>query len=482
MLAALCAMAVLVPAADAGSRFGPRVTIFPPGSNGDRAQVALTPRGDALALTWSEKIEGRLRLASSLGRGAFGHRRFFTERIPWLISGRADQILALVSRDVGDDEEIAVRTGSVTGPFGRGEPVDRETNQFVDPAIFTTGPTGDVFLVWTTSSVFCACLDRLHVRVRAAGEQKFGPTRTLSPPNRRAFLPHLAFDRNGDALLTWSQEADIYRGRLGYALRPVGAARFGAPHTLPAGSPHGGVTGLDLASNGAGRAVAVWSAHAEPFRDVRAAIGTVTGGFHSVEPVADGRASEPHVAVDRSGEAVATWADPSATLAAAPPGRGFGEPQRLESGKANSPVVAADGAGTFTATWRRFPSRALHAVRRKAGSTRRPRVVELWPGRVWRSTLAVTARHETLLGWVLLDREASGRGMEVALRGARVALGRPHRAFGHPLDLRTGSWGRGFPYDRLYIAVDGVGGAFVWWRHVIEGRGTGHYGRFLLPP
>jgi hypothetical protein len=239
---------------------------------------------------------------------------------------------------------------------------------------------------------------------------------------------------------------------------------------------------LDLAANPSGRTVAVWSARADSdgLRDVRAAIGTVKGGLHSVERVANGRAGDPHVAVDEGGEALASWGAPSPTVAVAEPDGEFGEPRTLKRGRSTSPVIANDGAGTYTLIWRHLPHGSLHAARRRVGSGE-TRVVELDSRRVYRATLAVTAGHETLVAWNLLDRGSLRYHVDVTLRDAFVAVARPRHEFGRPLTLSDDSWGSGFPVDRVEIAVDSVGGAFVWWRREVERGAPGHYGRFLVP-
>jgi hypothetical protein len=481
-LVALCAaLALAATAAHAASHWGPERTIFAPKEGAySRITLAMTPGGAVLAGRGGE-IVNRMRLTSSLDRGPFGHGRFFTGRYPGLVSDGTGRILAFQYRQPGDEVRIVMRSGSVTGRFGPPQVVAEGRNAFLDGWVTEASPTGDLFYAWSTESAFCACLERLHVRVRPAGAREFGPVQTLSPPDRSAVNARIAFDRRGNALLAWEQDYDVNRGRLAYALRPAGASRFGPTRTMHAGGIHGAVFLLELASNPSGRAVATWAARAEPLRDVRAAIGTVAGGFRSVERVANGRADHPHVAVDKGGEAVVTWASPRPTMAVAPPDGSFGEPRELERGRANSPVIVDDGAGTYTMSWRRFPSRALHAARRSVGS-RSADVVELAPRDVFRATLAATAKHDAVLAWTSLEKGSpTGRRPGVELRGAKVALAHHGGAFGRPLTLSRATWGGGYPEDRVEVAVDAAGGAFVWWRREVAPDTLGHYGRFLIP-
>jgi hypothetical protein len=463
-------------AAHAAGRWGPLQTIFAPDpENWKLADVVLTPGGDSLARIGSYS-ESRLRLAASHDHGPFDERRFFTEGRPGLYNDGRGGILAIGIEQSG---RISARAGSVDGRFGPRQTIAYEPETLLDAFEYAVSPRGDVFLIWATSSDTCACLSRLKASVRPAGKEEFGPVQVLSPRNRSSYNPQMVFDRHGNALLAWEQEHDVNRGRLAYALHPAGAGEFGPTRTLHAAGNHGAAFGLHLAANPGGRAVAVWSARAEPLRDVRAAFGTVAAGLHSIQRVANGRTDEAHVALDRGGEAVVAWGGRRPTLAIAPPGERFGRPRALERGRATGPVVVDDGAGTFTLSWRAMPRRALHVARLKVGSAT-ARVAELAPGRVWRATLAATAAHETLIAWNLIESNTPKRGTDPQLSAANVAVAPPGDPFGTPLRLTPGPSGTAFPNSRVEIKTDAVGGALVWWEGDVDGA-PGTFGRFRLP-
>jgi hypothetical protein len=471
-LAALCAALTLTPAVSAGERWGPEETIFgPQGLNLYDIDLAIAPTGDSLAVL--PRANTRFQVASSEHRGPFGRRRLFVGDVPvvGLVSDASGRFVVLFY----DESGLSVRTRTAGGAFGPRQPLDPRRHQLLDSLLIVTSPTGDVFVVWGTSSDTCACLDRLRVSVRPAREDRFGPVQLLSPPHRAAYDPHIAFDQFGDAVLAWPQFHDVNRGRVAYALRPAGSSAFGKTRKLSGGGVHGSVGGLDLASDTAGRVVAVWTARTEPSRDLRAAFGSLPGGFVGEQRYARGRVRDPHVAVDAGGEAVLTWHDPRPMLGVAGRRGQFREPRVLGPGRSTAPAVVNDGAGTFTVAWRSLPDRGVYAVRREAGAaTGSP--VKVGAGRAWRFSLAASAAHETLLGWSL-----HARGERDLLRGARVALARPQSGFGHPFDLRTGSWGPAFPQDAPHIETDAEGGAFVWWRRDVDGN-AGYFGRFLFPP
>ncbi|MEA2352741.1 MAG: hypothetical protein QOJ14_1155 [Thermoleophilaceae bacterium] len=439
--------------------------------------VTLNQAGDALSLGLAD----RLYMARSENRGQFAiRRRFATEYdFPSLgfVGDREGRFVGLFFDSGPADSGLYARTERPDGRFGPRQTLDPRPDRLLDWVILERSPAGDIFAVWSSESAFCACNAQLRARVRRAGDDHFGPAQVLSPSGRAAYQPRIAFDREGNALVAWAQFRDVSRAEVAYATRPADADAFGATRKLSAGGTKAAVGSLALAANRAGRAIAVWTARFEPDRDVWAAFGTVAGGFESVQSVARGRAHVPRVAVDRSGEALATWNDPRPTIASAPPHGQFGAPTVLEAGRATAPSLRADGAGTFTAAWRRQPGGAVHVLRRRAGSTS-TRVVEVDPRRAWRISMAVTAAHDTLVAWSLRGAHVGG-----GIKDALVALGRPGRELRAPLDLRTGHWGGpAYPNDYLRMAVDGEGGAFVWWRHPDHRGDDGYYGRFLFPP
>jgi hypothetical protein len=475
--AAVAAALALPAAASAVSRWGPEQTVFAPRAGLFHGiPMALSRTGDALTSASGD----RLYLATSKHRGPFRIKRTFASEYDFPYVGFVDDS---EGRWVGlfcDDGEarsgLYARTQRTGLDFGPREDLDPRPDRLLDWVILDRSPIGDVFAVWSSESAFCACNAELRASVRRAGEDHFGPAQVMSPPGRAAYVPRLAFDRRGNALVAWGQFRDVSRAEVAYATRPAGGD-FGPTRKLSAGGRRATVLDLELASNRAGRAVAVWAARSEPSRDVWAAFGTVAEGLESTQLVRRGPANGPRVAVDRGGEALATWTDRRPTIATAPAGEHFGMPTVLEAGTATVPTLRADGAGTFTAAWRRLPGGAVHVLRRRAGSAS-TRVVEVEPRRAWRISMAVTATHDTLVAWSLRAGTIN-EGVSDAL----VALGRPRRGLGRPLDLETGHWcSTAFPNDYPRMEVDGEGGAFVWWCHR-DGRGNdGYYGRFLFPP
>jgi len=119
----------------------------------------------------------------------------------------------------------------------------------------------------------------------------------------------------------------------------------------------------EVAVDGAGDAFVVWM-RSNGTNDIVQAAVKPAGGAPSM-PVnlsAPGEeASEPQIAVDPGGEAIAVWVRSNGSndivqAAIKPPGEGWGKPANLsEAGEeASQPQVAVDAAGDATVVWRRF--------------------------------------------------------------------------------------------------------------------------------
>lgn len=469
-LAVLGALLSFASAAHAAGRWGPERTVFAPRTdNSFFADVVLTPNGDAFATTHRTYVK----VAGSSARGEFRPLPRIRDPHGALKSDGHGGLIVLFAENNGDG--IWVRDRRPNGTLGPPQVLDSREDILIEGVDVVASPTGDLYAYWASVSSLCGCLARVRVAVRPAGANRFGPVQAVSPPGRYANNQQIVFDRHGNALLAWEQEHDTARGRVAYTVHRSGANGFGPTRTLRAGGSHATAYWLKVASNGAGRVVAAWVARADPLRDVHAAFGTVATGLHKVETVTRGRGTQPQLAIEPGGEAVVAWTGPDMAYAVAPPGAGFGRPRALEHGRPTSPELVYDGAGTYTFLWRTRPRRALRAARRTVGSDATPDAVELAPERVWRATMAATAVHETLIAWNLRDP-----GDRERLRGARVIAAAPNEGFGHPLDLRTGELGLAFPDNRVDIATDAVGGAFVWWGHERGGK-MGFAGRFRLP-
>ncbi|MGA9371162.1 MAG: hypothetical protein WBV53_04875, partial [Solirubrobacterales bacterium] len=138
---------------------------------------------------------------------------------------------------------------------------------------------------------------------------------------------------------------------------------FGAPVDLSA--PGGGATEPQVAFDPSGNALAVWTRSNGTDLIVQARFRPAGGPFDPL-PATDLSAAgqsafTPQVAFDGAGNALAIWSRYSAPNSASvvqaasrPPGGGFGAPVDLSLTEADQSQVAFDGAGNALAVWARF--------------------------------------------------------------------------------------------------------------------------------
>ena len=361
------------------------------------------------------------------------------------------------------------------------------------PLYLTLSPVGDLFAYWLAQPTG-ARRPVLRVAVRPRGASRFGPARRVSARGARARLaPQLSLDRAGNAMLAWTsihRRADGSRVvRVVYTLRPRGG-KFGPRRRL--GIMPTTRSDFAVASNRAGRAVAVWQALRDGRREVRAALGGVRSGFGQSTRLARGTSDTPVAAVAPSGDAMVAWpkgngdqwpysdahtADAEVTVATAPPGGDLGSPRVVFNGPSIRLVASAGASRTLLAAWRERPRGELVAARRIGG--RRWRVSRFDPGEVNWISAGATSRGRVVLVWHSRARNGEKR--------IRASVAEPDRDLG-PVTTIARPGREGAIYSGPDLAFDREDGAFAFWS--VGGYGVDqnccglvqeHSGSYLLP-
>jgi hypothetical protein len=178
---------------------------------------------------------------------------------------------------------------------------------------------------------------------------------------RDAFDPQVAFDATGNALAVWERSNGTNQ-IVQAAFRPAGGA-FAAPVDLSAS----GLGGEDarfpqVAFDASGNALVVWERSNGTNEVVQSAFRPAGGAFAaSVDLSTSGQnASDPQVAFDASGNALAVWEHPAGTgdlvqAAFRPAGGPFAAPVDVSTSGQNAadPQVAFDASGNALAVWDR---------------------------------------------------------------------------------------------------------------------------------
>lgn len=174
-----------------------------------------------------------------------------------------------------------------------------------------------------------------------------------------AYAPQVVLDGNGNALAVWYQSDGAVLNI--WANRFVAATGWGNPELIET-DDSGDAVDPRIAMDANGDAVVVWQQSDGTRNNIWANRFTTASGWDVAELIeADdaGDATDPRVAVDSSGNAVAVWQHDDGTrfniranrYAA---GAGWGADQLIETdnaGAATRAAVASDGSGNAVAVW-----------------------------------------------------------------------------------------------------------------------------------
>jgi len=177
-----------------------------------------------------------------------------------------------------------------------------------------------------------------------------------------AFAPQVAVDPSGNAIAVWYQNDGSQESA--WANRYVVGTGWGTAERIETDDT-GDSNAPRVAVDVAGNAIAVWQQwDGATFWDIwsnRYVVGTGWGTAGPIETDAAGAAT-PHVAVDPSGNAMAVWIQVSGPFASIwanryVVGTGWGTAGLAETndtGGADGPQVAVDPSGNAVATWRQW--------------------------------------------------------------------------------------------------------------------------------
>jgi len=170
--------------------------------------------------------------------------------------------------------------------------------------------------------------------------------------------PRVATDSLGNAVAVWSQ-SDGIRSNI-WSNRYVTGVGWGSPQLIETDNA-GGASAPELAVDSSGNAVAAWW----QFDGIRSniwsnrfVVGIGWGTAQLIETDSSGTASGPHVAVDRSGNAVAVWYQSDGVRNSIwsnryVVGTGWGAAQLIETDNSDAfnPRVAVDNSGNAVSVW-----------------------------------------------------------------------------------------------------------------------------------
>ena len=341
--------------------FTPVETISEAGEGASQPQVAIDHRGNALA-TWTRFDGANLRVQASFRHedGSFGAAQT-------LSAAGLDAFEPQVDFDHFNGNALVVWTGSdgtntrvqasfrpAWGAFKAAELVSEAGQDAFEPQV-ALDHKGSATVVWTR-------FDGSRLRVQSSFRSRwdgFQPAETISEPGQDAFEPQVAVDRKGNATAVWTR-FDGTNERIQSAFREYYDS-FEPAETISAAGQ--GASEPQVALDDSGNALAVWSRSDGANLRVQSAFRPKWKSFGGTETLSDAGqdAFDPQVTLDADGDAIAIWVRSDGTnsriqVGFRPRGLFFGGAQSLsaDAHPASQPQVAADGSGNSLAVWTEF--------------------------------------------------------------------------------------------------------------------------------
>jgi hypothetical protein len=338
---------------------GPVKTISAAGDNSLSPQIAGDPGGGAIVV-WSlrrgedRRVEaqtmsdsgrlGAVKTISSPGRNA---------RRPRIASDANGDATVVWPQKRGGTWRIKARKVSSTGALGPVKTLSSATQDSEAPEI-ASDAHGGAIAVWSQ-------IDGRKVRIKArkiSAKGRLGSVKTLSAAGGKAYLPQVASDARGDALVVWQAN----REGSGWHVNARRISRTGAVGHVMTLADRAGEA--QVASGARGDSVAVWADLVGRDRiQARQISATSELGPIQTLSTAGRSARAPQIGIDDSGDATAVWYDYhsvndpsdwhlqtrqiSATGALSPQ-------QTLAIAVIRDPQIAVNGAGDAFAVWSQF--------------------------------------------------------------------------------------------------------------------------------
>jgi hypothetical protein len=318
-----------------GGSFGAPQDLSAVGQKAGFAQVAIDGQGNAIAV-WS-RFDGTNFIVQAAARAAASRRRwrYFTPKRGG--SFGAPQDLSAASQDAFNPQVAFDGQGNAIAVWHR---FDAGTNTIVQAAARAADSRRR----------------RRYFTPKRGGS--FGAPQDLSAAGQNASFPEVAVDGQGNAIAVW-RRFDGTNFIVQAAARAAGGS-FGAPQDLSAAGQKAGFP--EVAVDGQGNAIAVWQRFDGTNFIMQAAARAAGGSFGAPQDLsaAGQTANDPQVAVDGQGNAIAVWSRSNGTndivqAAVRAAGGSFGAPQDLSAAgqDAHVPEVAVDGQGNAIAVWSR---------------------------------------------------------------------------------------------------------------------------------
>lgn len=326
---------------------------------------ALSPRiaaepGGRVHAVWARHREGRFAIhASTYENGGWSAPATVDSsagfsREPRIAAAAAQAIVVWAQGEGGGTaDDIWANRFVVTGTGGTWAAPER-LESGAGPArnpVVAMAPTGDAIAAWTQDG---GASDDIRAAVFDAGTTTWTDAGAIDTGSADAAAPQVALDAGGSGFGVWTQGGSVMASRFN-------GSSFLAPVAVTGTSA--GATNVHVAFEpGGANAVAVWEQATPTGTDIAAARFTPGGGWTAPVLVESHplSATQPRVALDEDGRAVAVWRQDNGTYSAigtarqVPPDGAWVSFRLFEaddSGNARDPEIAVDVNGEALAVF-----------------------------------------------------------------------------------------------------------------------------------
>lgn len=357
----------LVSSADAATAWGPPVTLSSPAEIAFNPDLAVNESGDA-KVVWQSYANPNVRGAAKGAHGGW-------DPAVTISTGEADEFIPSIGIDAhGDSTAVwgayeglsfrAIETADGLVQGGWGSPVRLFTSEeggIGGPQV-AVNADGDAVAVWAHAEESGSGQTMVIESARRPAGGEWSPAVAIASSEPELGYLSIVLDAGGQATAIWEGDEGVETA----SWPTVGG------WTSPVVLSTGGGTEPRVAVNPAGEAVAIWRDFVGTSFEIDTASKPAAGGWTAAARLSTsgGYESQPHVAVDSAGNAVAVWGAPVATReeevqsATRPAGEEWGDSVGVSLSRCEEklkPRVAMEGDGTAVAIWDCF-QRSTHGV------------------------------------------------------------------------------------------------------------------------
>ncbi len=366
------ASAWAAPGASAGTFLTPAVDLSASGQDAGQNQVAIDASGNSVAV-WVRNGVVQYAFRATGGANAFSTGADMpgasttTSNVHVAMDSGGDA--AAVWQTSGGLIQAAYMPAGSGGTFGSAQTLETDaTFKPVNPAIALDG-NGNAVAVWEHS-------DGANLRIEAlygAGGAFSGTPQIVSPAGHPATDPQVGMDPSGNATAVWL-ESDGTNVLVQTAGRPSGdVTTFGSTSAVSGGA---NAADVRLAVDQNGNVMAVWDDDTGRIQVAYMPVGLSFDSAVTLETDATHKPVLPAVAFDSLGDAEAVWEHSNGTFirveaANAPSGGTFGSAAAISANTedATNPQVAMDGNGDALAVWQGASTQQIQAAVQPSGQS-----------------------------------------------------------------------------------------------------------------